>query len=284
MAAFKFPIQLTINYVEWLWVNGGLTALLDDEIYSVSETALHQCNLCGAKFLAIPVVLKRRYKQGDNGCRSCNPREGGNYAWTNEKYRTELLKRRGDLFTLLGTYVNQNVQTLHRCNTCSHEWCPLPGLLLAGYGCPVCGHRKSAASAVRLKTLRIQGKEFSKLQGYEPQAITWIVANKKIRASEIVTAQTGAPCIEYTDENGSARKHFPDLYIEKRNLLVEVKSPYTFKLALGRNQTKCRAARASGYRYVMLVLDRQGAPLTLPANWQNKDKQKLLAEIPWLKN
>ena len=284
MAAFKLPIQLTINYVEWLWSNGGLTVLLDDEVYSMHETSLHQCNMCGEEFLAIPVVLKRKYKEGDNGCRKCNPHTGGRNAWTEERYVSKLRDKVGETVSLLGNYSNQSTNTLHRCNICSHEWNPLPGLLLAGYGCPVCGQRKSHISATKFKSICLDGKEFSKLQGYEPQALQWIVQNKNIHVDDIVTAHSGAPYLEYVDFDGVSRKHYPDIFVKSKNLLVEVKSSYTFKKALKRNQCKCRAAHQLGFKYVVLVLDRSGNPLKLPKGWEQYSEKQLIKGVPWLRN
>lgn len=40
--------------------------------------------------------------------------------------------------TLLGTYTTSRDKTLHRCNTCNHEWYPTPNNLIQGSGCPNC--------------------------------------------------------------------------------------------------------------------------------------------------
>lgn len=285
MARYKLPIYQTLNYVEWLFVNGkGLCTILDEEVQSMTDDYLHQCNLCGAKYLAVPVVLKRWLALGDNGCRTCFPKDGGNHAWTQARYEEALYNRHGTSVSLLGSYVNQNTNVLHRCNVCQTEWFPHPGLLLSRHGCPTCGMRKSAASSVKRKTLRLGGKTFNGLQGYEPQALEWIVANKKIDVTDIITASEGTPVIKYRDLDGAVRRHFPDLYIPERKLLIEVKSKYTFQRALGRNIAKCRAAKKQGFRYVMLVLDRSGTPMQLPSDWYKYNTSLLSEKIKWLKD
>lgn len=282
-AKVRVKEPLANSYSTWLWNHGGYAVVLDDYVDSMTLTVLHGCNFCGHEFLAIPIVLKRAYSVNDNGCRDCFPKEGGSYAWTEQRYKTALKARHGDAIILLGTYVTQNVNVLHRCNVCGHEWYPHPGLLLSRHGCTVCGMRKSAANASKRKSLELRGRRFEGLQGYEPQALEWIVENKHISVDDIVTASEGAPALDYTFE-GRVRKHFPDLFVPNRNLLIEVKSSYTFKSALKKNQAKRRAAKAQGFRYVTLVLGRDGLPLELPTNWHTMPASKLLKDVPWLKN
>lgn len=284
MAGYALPIYLTLNYVEWLFSNGrGLCALLDDEVFDMSEAYLHQCNLCGDTYTAIPIVLKRWLKTGDNGCRLCFPKEGGRNPWSQSRYEEALMASHYGTVVLLGKYLNQNTPVLHRCLTCTTEWMPHPGLLLARHGCPTCGMRKAAASSVRRKMVSFDGKTFTGLQGYEPAAIEWIIANKGLSAKDLVSAAEGTPVIRYSCA-GNEHKHFPDFFVPSRNLLIEVKSEYTFRKALDKNAAKCRAAKAQGYRYVMLVLGRDGSRLRLPNGWQTMDHTTLTEKTTWLKN
>ncbi len=281
MAVYKRALKSTVAYIDWLWQHEGLTALLDEAIYSDTEAAEHQCNLCGNKFLAIPTVLKRWIQTGDNGCRLCFPKVGGSIAWTQAHYEAELLAKVGSAITLVGQYKTQNTKTAHLCTVCLHEWFPCPGLVLAGYGCPKCSLRRAASNAVRRKSVVLDGKRFDGLQGYEPAALRWMTHNKNLSVTEIEPS-SNAPVVDYVDADGKHRRHLPDFYIPGKNLLVEVKSDYTFRKALARNQQKCKFARSQGFRYVMLVLDRSGERLTLPKNWQNMKKTELIRRVPWL--
>ena len=56
------------------------------------------------------------------------------------------------------------------------------------------------------------------------------------------------------DNDGKNRRYYPDFYIPKENLLVEVKSTYTYLADLDKNILKEQCALKSGFNYKLIVL------------------------------
>lgn len=155
------------------------------------------------------------------------------------------------------------------CNVCQHQWTTTVRLLTGTkYGCPVCAKHKTGYTR---KKVRIQGTRFS-LQGYEPRAIKWLTANTSIRSNEIKTG-IQVPRFRYK-ERGVERMYLPDLYVERFNRIIEVKSVYT---AAGRREwfdnlkRKRQAVVATGTQFSLLLFDRVGKngarKIALPKNW-----------------
>lgn len=136
-------------------------------------------------------------------------------------------------------------------------------LLRANGGCSNCARRaKTLRRTWRLKTYML-GRREVKVVGYEPQALDYIRQVWKIRPSDIrVDLMDPIPVIEYTHLRRQ-RKHYPDLWVPRRNLLLEVKSEYTAKTRRGNLRpmmlAKMRAAKAAGYDYRILIMNRDGS-------------------------
>lgn len=130
------------------------------------------------------------------------------------------------------------------------------------------------------KDVVIGRKRFS-LQGYEPQAIQWILRCKLAKASELVTGVRNVPRILYRLK-GRQHYHYPDIWIPSQNRLVEVKSRYTL---LGKEHyfkmtaAKCRAAKRAGYQYVLLLMDAEGRRTKLPKEWHTMSYSKIKAIV-----
>ena len=88
-----------------------------------------------------------------------------------------------------------------------------------------------------------------KLQGYEPQAYEKLL--EKYTEDEIIIRIK--PTILYFFNN---KKHyyFPDFFIPKDNLIVEVKSNWTYRKQLGKNLIKRRACIDQGFSFQFMIL------------------------------
>ena len=62
------------------------------------------------------------------------------------------------------------------------------------------------------------------------------------------------PSIRY-NFNGKSRVHFPDIYIPTKNMLVEVKSTYTYNKDIDKNLAKHQACKAAGFEHIILVIN-----------------------------
>ena len=57
----------------------------------------------------------------------------------------------------------------------------------------------------------------------------------------------------YYYENGLKRAHFPDFYMENLNIIIEIKSNYTYNKYLDRNILKQKACVDIGYNYLYII-------------------------------
>ena len=108
------------------------------------------------------------------------------------------------------------------------------------------------------KTLKYRWKEYImpsgksiKVQGYEPQALDFLLT--KYTEDEIISSRKEIPKIWYFTDNGNSHRYYPDFYIPKENLIIEVKSTYTVKCDIEKNLLKKEATINSGYEYQLLI-------------------------------
>lgn len=95
-----------------------------------------------------------------------------------------------------------------------------------------------------------------RVQGYEGKALDFllqehteediIVNKKKIRERIGV--------ITYVDSNHSVRRYIPDIYVPSKNLVVEVKSEWTFEVQRETNEKKKHACISKGINFEFMIL------------------------------
>jgi len=97
------------------------------------------------------------------------------------------------------------------------------------------------------------GKEII-LMGFEPGALMMLL---NTRFTENDFDFDNIPMIDYyfTDRK---RKYIPDFYIPKDNLIIEVKSVFTYELHKEQNFAKKDATIAAGYSFEFLIVDKKG--------------------------
>jgi len=93
------------------------------------------------------------------------------------------------------------------------------------------------------------------LQGYEPQGFEYLSKIHKQR--DIIYKKSGVPKIQYT-ENDKSRIYYCDFFIPNKNLVVEIKSPYTYRINKEGNDLKLNAAKTSGFDVLLLIFDQNG--------------------------
>ena len=92
-----------------------------------------------------------------------------------------------------------------------------------------------------------------KLQGYEPQAFDILLT--KYNENEILFERTAVPNIWYKwSYTGKTHKYYPDFYIPKDNLIIEVKSQWTYEKELLKNLDKQTRVLELGYNYYLMIL------------------------------
>ena len=118
---------------------------------------------------------------------------------------------------------------------------------------------KMVLNSYRTKKFQLNGKTVL-LQGYEPQAIEWLLANTKIKECDLVCGVgVKRPAIPYISKSGHTCIYHPDIFIPRYNLIVEVKSRYTYNHALDKNLRKRAACEAQGFKFRFLVMNGDGS-------------------------
>jgi len=88
------------------------------------------------------------------------------------------------------------------------------------------------------------GKE-RRYQGFENKVILDLLKSG-LTEDEIVTGQGNVPHIPYSF-NRRQHRYYPDIYIPKLNLIIEVKSKYTWMKYKEKNMAKIKATKQMGY-------------------------------------
>jgi hypothetical protein len=110
------------------------------------------------------------------------------------------------------------------------------------------------------KEILIGNKTF-KVQGYEDIALNLI--SEIVNVDEIKTGKS-VPRVDLS----TGKKYYPDIYIN--NLLIEVKSEYTYKINLEENLLKQSESIKAGYDHIFLVI--HSKDLTKDRNLKDKEK------------
>ena len=53
--------------------------------------------------------------------------------------------------------------------------------------------------------------------------------------------------------NGRNRKYFPDFYYQNLNLIIEIKSTYTYEIEKEQNEAKKKAAIDNGFNFIFVI-------------------------------
>ena len=110
----------------------------------------------------------------------------------------------------------------------------------------------NAHARYKMYDLTVDDKTFIGLQGYEK----FFVTSKEYNVNEIEHGKT-VPRVPYELAGGS-HMYFPDFFIPSENLIIEVKSTYTFVVDMERCITKANACIDKGYNFEFRIYDPKG--------------------------
>lgn len=97
-----------------------------------------------------------------------------------------------------------------------------------------------------------------KVQGYENLCLDVLL--QTYTEDEIIVNPSQVISVFYI-ENRKKHRYFPDIYIPKDNLIIEVKSEYTYKGFVGwlnTNMLKRQACLDAGYNFKFMIFDKDG--------------------------
>lgn len=111
---------------------------------------------------------------------------------------------------------------------------------------------KQLKNTKKFKTYNYPSGNKIHIQGYENLALDILL--ETYNEEYILTNRTDMPKISYQNDNKN-HVYFPDIYIPKENLIIEVKSEYTYNINLDINILKKDAVKALDYKYEFWIFD-----------------------------
>ena len=114
---------------------------------------------------------------------------------------------------------------------------------------------KTQKNAKKYKEYKMPSGTIRKVQGYEPFALDELV--KTYIEEDIISDRKDIPRISYKIGD-KQRYYFPDIYIQSKNKIIEVKSSWTYKCKEDNIQEKAEATKKAGYGYEVWIYDSKG--------------------------
>lgn len=111
-------------------------------------------------------------------------------------------------------------------------------------------------STYKSKEYILPSGKIVKVQGYETFALNYLL--KEYKENEILIETPDKPRLNYIDEDLSNHYYFPDLYIPKDNLIIEVKSLWTYNDNKPKHFRKRQACLDAGYNFKFMIFDKDG--------------------------
>ena len=93
-------------------------------------------------------------------------------------------------------------------------------------------------------------------QGYEHFCLNYLLFDENIDEEDIYTSDMSVE-IWYEYEEKKCR-YYPDIFIKSKNLIIEVKSEYTYSIDKERIKLKLRACKFDNYNIELRVYDGKG--------------------------
>jgi hypothetical protein len=127
-------------------------------------------------------------------------------------------------------------------------------------------------SSYKTKLYTFKSGRIAHIRGYEPMAIDLILKLGILEDDIIVDTDKNSISIPYfTDKS---HYYLPDIQLLNHNILIEVKSLYTYEIEIDSNLAKEKACKDLGFIFTFMILNKNGDILNL--NEMNKDVKKLL--------
>ena len=111
---------------------------------------------------------------------------------------------------------------------------------------------KKSKSQFKYKEYILPSGKVIKLQGYEPKCFDILL--EIYSEKEILHKKTDVPEIWYIGTDNKKHRYYPDFYIPKENMIIEVKSTYTYEVNLEINLLKQQACLELGYKFEFKIL------------------------------
>lgn len=112
--------------------------------------------------------------------------------------------------------------------------------------------RFSEAHAYRKKKFILPSARVVNLQGYEPYVIDELLSHGIPEHDMIIDDYSKMPAIQYVFEE-KERTFYPDIFIPRLNILIDVKSTFTYTYEKDKNIAKYTACKQLGYNFRFII-------------------------------
>lgn len=109
-------------------------------------------------------------------------------------------------------------------------------------------------SGYKWKEYILPSGKIIKIQGYEGRYIPILI--RAFGEENIIFERKEMPEIWYKGLDGKEHRYFPDFYIPKYNLIIEVKSMFTYLVEENKNELKFEAVKELGYNFKLKVYNK----------------------------
>jgi hypothetical protein len=171
-----------------------------------------------------------------------------------EKYGVDHYSKSEEFKTFMAesqqSYTNEKWETINtnRQNTCLEKYgvdnpAKVPEI-----------HSKKMRTAATSKNYTLPSGRIVTIQGWENKALDDLLLTYS--EYDICYDTSTIPTICYTGTDGKQHKYYPDFYIPKDNLIIEVKSTYTYsgkKNWFDSNLLKEQACKDAGYNFRFMI-------------------------------
>jgi hypothetical protein len=119
-------------------------------------------------------------------------------------------------------------------------------------------HERIEKNARKFKLYTLPSGKQIKIQGYENFALDTLL--QTYTEDQIKTSRKDQPEIWWTDEKGMKHRYFSDIFIPHENLIIEVKSTWTYNKGMKQGKLKLQkeACEQMGYTYKYMIYTDSG--------------------------
>jgi len=135
--------------------------------------------------------------------------------------------------------------------------------ILKKYGVPHVSQCKEIFERQQLSGFRRKpfifpdSNEIIQVQGYEPFCLNDLLQNEHITENDLLDGYENMPTIKYSSDD-KIHCYYPDIYIPSKNLIIEVKSIYTYERYKEINLIKLEATKQNGYNIEIRIYNEKG--------------------------
>ena len=120
---------------------------------------------------------------------------------------------------------------------------------------------KSMDTSYRKKIYVFPSGRIEKIQGYEGFAINDLLDSGYPEDDIIISnreIEKYTKVIYYNDTTGKRRKYYPDVYLRSKNVIIEIKSKYTYETNIVLNKLKKQACLDLALDFEFWIYDKKG--------------------------